>query len=511
MYIPISPNLLKFALTKNTQNTHFYMNTEGIRKNRIDCLLVMPFYKALRGPFRVFDNVYPPLSLCYLSAYLKNKGFSTKIVDCNTEFSSQDDFESYLEKLSAKTEISFAGFTAATATINAAIKASVIFKKYFPGTKIILGGPHINFDFTEALSHPTVDYAVLGEGEITLGEIVEGKKPENINGIVFKNENGEFIKTSPRERISNIDILPFPDYEALNIDKYNVIQAVPLYKTPSVGIITSRGCPGNCTFCSRTIKGKTVHHSANYIFQLILHLYDVYKIKQVVFLDDTFTDDQKFLEELCRLFINSDSKFAWTCQSRIDTVDTSLLKLMKQAGCLLISYGVESIDDGILKSINKKINTAQVTEVLKLTREAKILSRTYIMVGHLKDTLETIRTTMKRLKSLKTDFVTVSVSSPLPGSPLFEQAKKMNLITSYNWDHYDWSFLVMKHPVLTEEDIYKYINKIYLSFYLRFSFAFRMLKMISSWEGMKKIFIGMVVFIKLLREQVKIRMKKTDF
>lgn len=484
------------------------MKDEGVRKYRIDCLLVMPFYKALRGPFRVFDNVYPPLSLCYLSSYLKKQGFATKIIDCNTEFKDHDEFEAFLEKLSHEADIPFAGLTAATATINSAIQASAIFKKYFPCTKIILGGPHINFDYSEALTHPTVDLAVLGEGEITLGEIVEGKESQQIEGIVFKNEKGEFIKTKPRDRISDIDILPFPDYESLNIDKYNVIQAVPLYKTPSIGIITSRGCPGNCTFCSRTIKGKTVHHSASYIYQLILHLYDVYKLKQVVFLDDTFTDDKKFIEELCGLLINHHRKFVWTCQSRIDTVDTSLLKLMKKAGCVMISYGVESLNDEILRSIHKKITTEQISEVLKLTRQARILSRTYIMVGHLKDTHETIRATMKKLKSLKTDFVTVSVSSPLPGSALFEQAKKLDLITSYNWDQYDWSFLVMKHPLLTEEEIYKYINQIYLSFYIRFSFAFRMLKMISSWEGMKKIFIGMVVFIKLLREQVKIRIKK---
>ena len=476
--------------------------------NIIDCVLIIPFYKALRGPFKVFDNIYPPLSLCYLSAYLKKSGFTTLVVDCNIEFRKHEEFETFLKNLSATTQVKYVGYTAATATINSAIDSSRIFKKYFPGTGVIFGGPHVNFDYTEIMSHYWIDYSVIGEGELTLNEIVSGKAPSEIDGLVYRTAEGSIVKNKERSRIENIDILPFPDYEALKIDKYNVIQAVPLYKTPSVGIITSRGCPGNCTFCSRTIRGKTVNHSATYVYDLIQWLIEIYKIKQVVFLDDTFTDNRKFVSDLCMLMINNDLKLVWTCQSRIDTIDTSLLALMKKAGCVLISYGVESLDDGILKSINKKINTAQITDIIRKTHEAKILSRTYIMVGHLNDNHQTIKTTIKRLKSLKTDFVTVQVSSPLPGSALFEQAKKLNLIKSTNWDHYDWSFLVMKHPVLTEKEIYKYINKIYLSFYLRLPFLLKMIKMINTIEGMKKVIKGVIVYIKLLKEQLMIMLVK---
>lgn len=484
------------------------MNTGNYKGNIIDCMLIMPFYKALRGPFKVFDNIYPPLSLCYLSAYLKQGGFTTRIIDCNIEFKQHEEFETYLKNLAADTQIKYVGYTAATATINSAMDSSRVFKKYFPGARVIFGGPHVNFDYTEIMFNQWIDYAVIGEGELTLYEIVSGKNPSEIDGLVYKAADGRIVKNKERGRIENIDILPFPDYKALKIEKYNVIQAVPLYKTPSVGLITSRGCPGNCTFCSRTIKGKTVSHSATYVFNLIQWLIEIYKLKQVVFLDDTFTDNRQFVTDLCMLLINNNLKLVWTCQSRIDTIDTTLLALMKKAGCVLISYGVESLDDGILKSINKRINTAQITDIIRKTHDAKILSRTYIMVGHLNDTHQTIMTTIKRLKSLKTDFVTVQVSSPLPGSALFEQAKKMNLIKSTNWDHYDWSFLVMKHPVLTEEEIYKYINKIYLSFYLRFSFIFKMLKMISSYEGFKKVIKGIFIYMKLLKEQVLIRFAK---
>jgi len=484
------------------------MNSDNNKDNVIDCMLIMPFYKALRGPFRVFDNIYPPLSLCYLSAYLKQGGFTTLIIDCNVEFQQHEEFETYLKNLASDTQVKYVGFTAATATINSAMDSSRLFKKYFPSAGVIFGGPHVNFDYTEIMSNQWIDYAVIGEGELTLNEIISGKAQSEIDGLVYKAKDGRIIKNKERSRIENIDILPFPDYEALKIEKYNVIQAVPLYKTPSVGLITSRGCPGNCTFCSRTIKGKTVNHSATYVYNLILWLIEIYKLKQVVFLDDTFTDNRQFVTDLCMLLINNNLKLVWTCQSRIDAIDTTLLALMKKAGCVLISYGVESLDDGILKSINKKINTAQITDIIRKTHDAKILSRTYIMVGHLNDTHETIKTTIKRLKSLKTDFVTVQVSSPLPGSALFEQAKKMNLIKSTNWDHYDWSFLVMKHPVLSEEEIYKYINRIYLSFYLRFSFIYKMIKMISSYEGFKKVIKGIFVYIKLLKEQVLIRFQK---
>jgi anaerobic magnesium-protoporphyrin IX monomethyl ester cyclase len=463
-----------------------------------DCILISPFYFARSGFFKIFKNIYPHIGLGYLYSFLKEKGYSTKIIDCNIEFQQPKEFEACLKDLSATTYIKYVGFTSTTATINNAIESAKLFKKYFPDTKVIFGGPHVNYAYMEIISNECVDYIVIGEGELTLLDIVAGKVLPEIEGLIYKIEHGEIIINKKRERIKDIDILPFPDYEALKIQKYKLNNPIPVYRYPSIGIITSRGCSGNCTFCSKTIKGRIAHHSPDYTYRLFLYLHEKFHVKQIVIMNDCFSDDKEFVEEFCNIIIKSNLNIVWTCMSRINTVDANLLNLMKKAGCIFITYGVESLDNDVLKSINKNINSEQIEDILLKTRQAGIISRSSLMVGNLSDTVANLEYTLNRLKYLKTDFITVNPTTPYPGSKLFEETKSLNLINTYDWNEYDGAVKIFKHPVLTDKQLDGYINKFYFKFYFRLGTVFRILKMINSFSNLRNLLYGIWVLIYLI-------------
>lgn len=476
-------------------------NNTGMITEYLDCMLVSPFYHARTGVFKIFRNTYPNIGLGYLCAFLKVKGYKAKIIDCNIEFSGYDEFEKYIENLSSHLNIRYVGFTTTTATISSALMLSGLFKKYFPDISTILGGPHVNYDFMQLVMNENIDFIIRREGEWPLFELVSGKKKSDIDGLVFKTTDHEVIANKQAKRIQDIDSLPYPDYDELRMDKYKLIQPVPVYQSPSFGIITSRGCPGNCTFCSKTIHGPLIQHSPEYIIGLIKLIVQKYHAKQIVILDDTFSDHSSFVKKLCEYLIYEKLNIVWTCQARVDSINTDLLALMKKAGCVFISYGIESLDDDVLRSVNKKISVAQIESVLEATRRAGILSRSYLMVGNLSDTEKTLLNTLHRINHLQTDFITVQPATPYPGSKMFDDAVRRKLINTTEWQEYDGYVKVMNHPTLTGKQIDHFITRFYLKFYLKTGFAIRSLKMINSFSSLKNLFTGILILAYLLFSQ----------
>lgn len=466
-----------------------------------DCILIAPFYNARTGVFKIFRNTYPNIGLGYLCAFLKSKGYKAKIIDCNIEFAGYDEFENYLIKLSVNSKLRFVGFTSTTASVTSAIKLAGLFKKYFSEIRTILGGPHVNYDYKNLILNENVDFIIRGEGELPLFELISGKNVFDINGLVFKTMDSGVIANKQAKRIQDIDVLPYPDYDELRMDKYKLIQPVPVYKSPSIGIITSRGCPGNCSFCSKTIHGPLIQHSPEYIIGLIKLIVQKFKAKQIVILDDTFSDNSSFVEKLCGLLIDEKLNIVWTCQARIDSINPDLLPLMNKAGCIFISYGIESMDNDVLRSVNKRISVSQIERVLKATRAAGILSRSYFMVGNLSDTERSLLHTLQKINHLHTDFITVQPATPYPGSKMFEEAGRMDLIKTMVWEEYDGFVKVMNHPTLSGKKIDQFITRFYLKFYLNTSFIIRLLKMINSFSSLKNLITGMLILVYLLLSQ----------
>lgn len=460
-------------------------------KNVLDCVLISPpiFHVGSENIWEEVNSNFPPLGLASIASYVRKKGFSVKIIDCNILCPSVDSFSPFFEKefVQKYKDIKLIGLTAMTCTVKKAYKIASICKKFFPNARTIFGGVHATFVKDEVISKDFVDIVVYGEGELTLAEILEGKKLENINGIVFK-KNDRVVVNSPRERIVNLDSLPMPAYDLLPISKYRPAEGT--YKRlPAMSMMTSRGCPGRCTFCSKTLGTRLVFKSAGKIFEEILYLINNYGTKEILFYDDTFTVYKENVVKLCNMIINNQIDVSWTCFARVDFIDFEMLCKMKEAGCHQIMYGVENIDEQVLKNINKKINIQQVVNAVKWTKKAGIECRLAFMVGNPGDNKEIIKKNIRFVNKINPDLAIFNITTPFPGTEMFKWASEKGLILTYDWDNYTLAKPVMRLENLDAEEIKRLYKLMYKSFYFRPGYILmRLLKIRSTYDI--KILLG---------------------
>ncbi|MFH0852575.1 MAG: radical SAM protein [bacterium] len=443
-------------------------------KNRqLDCLLISPpmFYKDDENIWKRINSNFPPLGLASIAGYVRSKSHSVRILDCDIFCPSVDAFEQYFrQNFSEKFDkIKVIGITAVTGTIKKAYEISQICKRLYPEALIVFGGVHPTFVVGEVIAKEFIDVVVVGEGEITAGELVAGKNLEEIDGIVFKKNlpgGVKIIKNKPRERITDLDSLPMPAYDLLPVEKYR--PAKGSYKRlPAMSMMTSRGCPGRCTFCSKTLGEQMVFKSAEAIFKEIEFLIGNYGIKEILFYDDTFTVFKDNVIKLCDLLLKNKIDLTWTCFARVDFVDEEMLAKMKQAGCHQIMYGVENIDETVLKNINKKINLEQVINAVSWTKKAGIECRLAFMVGNPGDDLEVIKKNIKFVNRINPDLLIVNITTPFPGTEMFKWAHERKLLLTYDWDDYTLAKPVMRLENLTENEISGLYQIMYRSFYFR--------------------------------------------
>lgn len=447
----------------------------NVRENtrKIDCVLINPpiFYERTQSIWKQINSNFPPLGLASIAGVLLENNKAVEIIDCNIvspyvyEFEKYF-FDNYCERFE---EISVFAITAMTCTIKKAHIIASLCRKYYPNSKIIFGGVHPTFCYEEVLQNPDIDFVVIGEGEITVLEIVEGKDKKNISGIAYSEKEHEIIriyKNPERIRITNLDTLPLPAYQLLPIHCYK--PAKGSYKRlPAMSMITSRGCPGKCTFCSKTLGNKLVFKSAEKIFFEIQYLINNYGIKQILFYDDTFTVWKENVRNLCQMILDNNVDITWTCFARVDFIDLDLLSLMHKAGCHQIMFGVENINEEVLKNINKKINLHQVQNAVKWTKSVGIECRLAFMVGNPGDSREIIEENIQFAINLDPDLIIVNITTPFPGTAMFNWAKENDLIITYDWDQYDLSRQIMKLPNLSIDETFKLYKLMYKKFYYR--------------------------------------------
>ncbi|MFH1744865.1 MAG: radical SAM protein [bacterium] len=470
-------------------------------KKQLDCLLISPpvFYGDNENIWKGINSNFPPLGLASIAGYVRDEGYSVTIEDCNIAAPSVQSFEiffkkNYVEKYS---KIKVIGLTAVTCTVKKAYKIAEMCKNFFPDSLLVFGGVHATFVTDEVISNKYVDIVVSGEGEITMAEILSGKNLKDINGIIFKIKDGEEIKiisNEPRQRILKLDSLPMPAYDLLPVLKYRPAKG-SYKKLPAMSMMTSRGCPGRCTFCSKTLGNVLVFKSAEKIFAEIKFLVDNYGIKQILFYDDTFTVFKDNVLKLCDLIINSKMNLYWTCFARVDYVDFGMLKKMKEAGCHQIMYGVENIDETVLRNINKKINLNQVINAVDQTKKAKIECRLSFMVGNPGDNIEIIKKNIKFINKINPDYLVINITTPFPGTEMFKWADKEGLILTHNWDDYTLAKPIMNLQDFSAEEIKGFYKLMYKSFYFRQSYIIKKIFNIRSVDDVKMLWSGFTALL----------------
>ncbi|MDD5528852.1 MAG: radical SAM protein [bacterium] len=366
----------------------------------------------------------------------------------------------------------YVGITAMTMSINSAAKIANGIKRENPEITIIIGGPHISALPEETMQEfPCFDVGVIGEGEITIVELlqaIENKKRLNeINGLIFREEN-RIIKTQARSYIKDLDILPLPAWDMTpELTKLYRQSVSRINKVPAVSITVSRGCPNKCTFCARNVFGNTSRiHSVEYIMEIIKYLRDNYKIRSVAFEDENLLVHKSIFYSLCETIIRERINISWSCASRVDTVDKEILALMKRADCWSISYGIESGCQRILDLEKKRITLEQVRQAVQWTKEAGINSKGYFIIGHPAETKQSIKETITFAKTIGLDDFQMSFMIPFPGTDLYKTAKQYGNFSP------EWSKMNIWTPVfipygLTQKDLNYYSKKAFRGFYFR--------------------------------------------
>lgn len=459
---------------------------------RLDCVLISPprYYKNEENIWRLVSSNFPPLGLASIAAYARSKGHSVRIIDCNAEGISVESFREYIKSFKDRFgEVRCIGLTATTSDVKKAYEIARVCHSVFPSGLIVFGGVHTTFVTREVMSNGFVDIAVIGEGEVVFEEILAGKPKGRIAGICYKKGN-RVMCNKPRERIADLDMLPMPAYDLLPVLKYR--PAKGSYKRlPAMSMMTSRGCPGKCTFCNKTLGSRLTFRSPEKTFEEIRFLKTRYGIKQIMFYDDTFTIHKGNVLRLCDLLTKNRAGISWTCFARVDFVNPNMLRRMKQAGCHQIMYGVENIDETVLKNIKKRVSKEMVVKAVKWTKEAGIECRLAFMVGNPGDTPEIIEKNIKFVNRLNPHTLIVNITTPFPGTEMFESAKRNGLILTYNWDDYDLSKPVMRLENMTPWEIQALYKRMFSSFYFRPRYVASRLMKIRSMQDIEILFGGL--------------------
>jgi len=411
---------------------------------------------------KVLNTVSPPLGLAYLASVARNEGFNVKIIDSLAENLSFNE----LEKKIKEYDPDVVGITSTTTSIPDAYKVAEISKRINPNVITVIGGPHVTFVPELTLKEsPYIDIVVRGEGEEIFKQLLhnldKGKKLSNIRGITYR-ENNRIRSNPPMPLIKDIDNIPIPAFDLLPMEKYQ------FGKKRFGVIITSRGCPFQCIFCSSSLQfGKKWRaHSVERVIEELKILHDEFKIREIEFLDDTFTLSKKRAQEICKAIIQEGLDISWSASSRVDTFDLDTAVYMKKAGAHTIYFGIESGSEKTLKFIKKGITLTQAIDAVKIAKKAKLRTLGSFIIGFPYEKEEDMRKTIRFAKFLDVDFAQFTVATPYPGTELWNIAVTKNLLLTKNWRNYTTTKVVMKNMYVPPNRIQYLLEWAYFSFYL---------------------------------------------
>ncbi len=428
----------------------------------------------------------PPTDLLYLASIAEQAGLEAYVRD----YSLGGDFDQDLNDIQPDYLLA----NIATPTLENDINCFKIAKKILPKViNIAKGAVFLTYNSEIMLKNKEINYIISGEAEETLKELLEGeKKPKDILGLWYK--EGFVAKFSGvRPFIENLDTLPFPARHLIDNSVYrrpdnNKVQAV---------IKVSRGCPHHCFFCLATpTSGRKVRmRSPENIIAEIRECINKYNIRNFIFWSDIFNQDREWTVNLCEKIIKSGLKFTWSANTRADTADLKMAKLMHKAGCRLVSLGVESGSQFILDKIGKNITLDEIRDTVDAFKKAKIKIYNYFVLGLPWDDEATMSETIDFAIELDSDFVSFYTATPLPGTRFYNFIKNElhEEVESYENAYYE---PCVNTYSLSKEQVMEFHKNAVKAFYLRPLYILKMLLKIRSPYEIKSYFLaGMKILL----------------
>jgi len=397
-------------------------------------LLIYPLLSKKRAKVDENKQFWPPLGLAYIAAALEGAGHEVRIIDRDVVLRKNGlDFERADEVTVGEIrefKPDTIGISATTPNMADVGYLAKRLKADMPHVPIILGGPHATAIPEETLGEfLSVDMAVIGEGEETILDIVNGTRPEEIKGIAFRKE-GRVVVTPTRPQREDLDSLPFPAHHLLDMEFYlrpsRFTSRNLSLRTTS--IFTARGCPYRCNFCAGPVvfPGKVRFHSTGRVMAEIDHLVEKYGVEALYFAEDMFLSSKKRATELLEEFAKRpwSKRLKWFAQARVNVIDNDILELMKRTGCVGVEYGFESGSQRMLERMNKVAKVEENVRAVALTRNARMRFQANIIVGYPGETKEDFEETIRFLEKTKPNNIGFNVFMPLPGTAAYKRLKE---------------------------------------------------------------------------------------
>lgn len=395
-----------------------------------------------------------PTGLLYIASFLKRMGLQVKILDMNVEIKTIKEIIDYIEGSNP----GFVGISSITRQALRAYHLGRVIKKRFPDINLIYGGVHPTLMPNECFEMGSADYAVIGEGEQTMFElikkIINHQSVEEIDGIFFR-LGDKIVKTKERDFTDELDPLPFPDYSMLPLEKYNTNIHIKEFPGRTIHMLTSRGCNENCYYCCSPIlyRRKVRFRSSENVVEEIRQAIDKYAVKNIHFHDDNFLSNPERVLDICNLIKKEKLSFNWICLARADIISQcpNVLPVMKRAGCVGIEFGVEAGDEFVLNKLNKRQSLDQIYLANKYLKQNNIYPIYLMMSYSLGENIDSAYKSAKIYYELKSDKKVKEIPAlkdtfepdlaghlarPSPGSVFYKIASKRGCYMAKNWQNH---------------------------------------------------------------------------
>ncbi|MBN1813533.1 MAG: cobalamin-dependent protein [Anaerolineae bacterium] len=447
-------------------------------------------------PYPIFPDdpkhASPPLGLAYIAAVLEQRQHTVRIIDCVVEgFDTETKLDNrivyglsikHLLHIIGEYQPDVIGISCVFSTLDGIVKnLAKCIKREFPKTVIVLGGTHATVMAEQLVCEPFIDYVVRGEGDYAFPKLVEHleqKRPvETVDNLTWL-DNGQ-IHSTPQEFVQDIDKLPLPARHLLNMEGYiriGHLQGLTKKGARATTLITSRGCPAKCVFCSiHAVWGRKFRaHSPEYVLNEMQQLRDEYGIEHLVFEDDNLTLDRARAEAIFRSMMDRNF-FSWTAPNGVAlwTLDDSLLTLMRDSGCYWLNLGVESGDPETLREIiHKPLQLSKIDQVVGACKRLKIPTTAFFVIGLPGETIQSMKRSMRYAENLDVDSLCISVATPYPGTSLYGICEQEGfLIEGFRLDNLMTKIGQIRTPEFGPEDIQNILSKTLIRHSLKHPFG----------------------------------------
>ncbi len=451
-----------------------------------------------------------PLGLLSVAGYMEKSGHRVMVLDLEFE-------DQAVDKIIEAEKPRLVGIAGTSATRFEAFDLARLAKKVNPNIATVYGGCHASFTAEDTLTHvPEFDVVVRGEGEETTAALMaalDTKSPLSaVQGLSYR-QDGRVVHNDPRPRIRDLDALPFPARHLVDMSGYHL--KLDLINKKAASLITSRGCPINCSFCSASFMfGKTLtRRSAVNVVDEMEQVLGRYGVAGFKIFDSTFTLIPKHAEDICDEILRRGLDFPWECEIRASNITFELLQKMKKAGCYLVDFGIESASERVLKRMNKGITMDQVKRVLDWTNTLGIQQKPFFTFGHIEETMDDAQLTLDFIRDNLGRMAMPSIGVGIrvyPGTEVERFAMAQNLLPGFAWSqpyHEERNILlstsvnipILIQPQMGFDELLAIKQKTLSLQSSNLSFVLRRIRKAHSWADLKKY---AQFFVRMIRLKV---------